>query len=151
MFKTLIGVKILNVAITRVWHMQCIEVEVKIKTANQVSFCKNLNMHSSQIILLFKKMMQKKLVLIILSQSLFELLLKRPALLATAEHTLQAVEEAWRRKKQFHGKRQNFMDVELQFLFAHVCSSCTLTYFKVKQPLLSTNDLLISQRFLSYL
>ena len=99
MFKTLIGVKILNVGITRVWQMQYIQEEVKINKANQVSFCKNLNMHSSQIILLFKKMMQKKLVLIILSQSLFELLLKRPALLATAEHTLQAVKEACRRKK----------------------------------------------------
>ena len=76
--------------------------------------------------------MQKKLVVVLLSQSLFELLLKRPALLATAEHTLQAVEEAWRRRKKFHGKRQNFMDVELQFLFAHVCSSCTLAFSKEK-------------------
>ena len=89
----------MNESITSVWQLQYIEVEVKINTANQVSFGKNPYMHalkpkSSSL----QKMMHKKLVLIILSQSLFELLLKRPALFATAEHTLQTVEEACRNK-----------------------------------------------------
>ena len=64
--------------------------------------------------------MQKKLVVVLLSQSLFELLLKRPALLATAEHTLQAVEEAWRKKNYFMAKDKTSWTLNCSFCL-HMC------------------------------